>query len=298
MSVFLLSVSMPEQDFVVCHECHYTKMKFRAMRHNKSGDKKYFQCTKCGAYTTPNDGFWKMKHQGEVISAGIELYYAGVSLREISSLFWRLMGIKVSRMGVLNWVRKYSRQVEQFKKMKRPNLSGMWSVDEKFVKIKGKKGYLWLIKDRKRGFVIEHVLSEDRKAKNANKLFRKAKKIGDPKEVRHDGYPGYPNQVKKHFPDAEDQTSKGTWHKHNNNSSESTNSEFNAKYKVMRGFGEINSADSIICGWIIHHDFVKKDRKRDKTNAERCGIKIPDKMPWMFMIRQTAYMRNLFSANL
>lgn len=298
MSVFLLCVDMKDADFVMCHKCHYTKTKYRATRHNASGDKKYYLCTRCGSYTTPDDGFWKMRYPAEIISAGIELYYAGVSLREISSLFWRLFGVKVSNIGILKWIRKYSKQVEQFKKMKRPKLSGRWSVDEKFIKVKGKKGYLWLIKDKKRGFVIAKVLSEDRKAGNAGKLFRKAKKIGNPKSVTHDGYPGYPKKVAKHFPGADDFKSKGFWHTHNNNSVESTNSEFNGRYKVMRGFGSIESADDITDGWLTHHNFVKRSRKTGKTNAERVGIRdVPEQMPWMFMIKRAKFVEMFLSAN-
>ena len=219
-------------------------------------------------------------------------------MREISALFWRLFGIRVSWVAILKWIRKYSREVKKFTLMKRPHLSGKWSVDEKFVRIKGKKGYLWIIKDRKRGFVISHVLSEDRKANNAGKLFRKAKKIGDPEEVRHDRYPGYPKQVKRNFPDADDHASKGTWHKYNNNSSESTNSEFNGKYKTMRGFGSNDSADAIIEGWKTNHNFVKRDRKRNRTNAERVGIKgIPQNMPWMFMIKRAKILETIQKAN-
>jgi len=298
MNISLLSVDMPELDFVMCQKCHYTKTKYRATRHNKSVDKKYYFCERCESYTTPDDGFWKMKHSGEIVSAGIELYYAGVSLREISSLFWRLFGVEISRMGVLKWVRKYSQQVKKFTNMKRPKLSGHWSVDEKFVKVKGKKGYLWIIKDKKRGFVISTVLSGNRKAGNAGKLFRKAKKSGSPKSVTHDGYKGYPKKVAKYFPDAEDQTSKGFWHKHNNNSTESTNSEFNGRYKTMRGFGCFESADKVIDGWTTHHNFVKRDRKRNKTNAERIGIKdVPDKMPWMFMIKRVKFLETITTAN-
>lgn len=298
MNVFLLRVDMKDTNFVMCHACHYTKMKYHAVRRNKSGEKKIYKCMRCESFTTPDDGFWKMRYPGEVISAGIELYYAGVSFRETASLLWRLFGIKISDVGVLLWARKYAKEVKKFTKMKRPNLSGKWSVDEKFVKIKGKKGYLWIIKDRKHGFVIEHVLSDNRKASNAGKLFRKAKKFGRPKEVRHDGYPGYPKQVRKYFPDAEDQTSKGTWHRHNNNSSESTNSEFNEKYKVMRGFGNHHSGDAVIEGWKTHHNFVKRDKKRDRTNAERVGLKdVPQHMPWMFMIKRAKILDTITKAN-
>ena len=298
MRIFLLDVDMTEVNFVVCHNCKYTKTKYRATRRNKSGDKKYYQCMKCDAYTTPDDGFFKMKNPGEIISAGIELYYSGVSLRETSNVLYRLFGINVSRMSILRWIRKYSKYVEKFTSMKRPKLSGKWSVDEKFVKVRGKKGYIWLVKDKKRGFIIKYVLSDNRRGSNAGKLFRKAKKVGKPKSVNRDRYVGYPKQVRKHFPDADDNVSKGFWHKHNNNSIESTNGEFNGRYKTMRGFGSFESSDDVINGWTTHHNYVKHDRKRNKTNAQRVGIKeVPDKMPWMWMIKKSASIKNLQTAN-
>ena len=298
MTILLLSVDMSKPDFVVCHKCKYTKTKYHAVRRNKSGDKKIYRCLRCSSFTTPDDGFKKMKNAREIVSAGIELYYAGVSLRETSNILKRLFGINVSWMSILRWVRKYSKYVKKFTNMKRPNLSGKWSVDEKFVKIKGKKGYIWLVKDKKRGFVIRYVLSDNRRGSNAGKLFRKAKKVGNPKSINRDKYAGYPRQVRKHFPDADDNVSKGFWHKHNNNSIESTNGEFNQRYKTMRCFGSTKSANEIIDGWITHHNFVKRDRKRNKTNAQRVGIKeVPDKMPWMWMISKTAFINNLQSAN-
>src|SRR3989338_5534731 len=297
MKIILLSVDMSEPEFVVCHKCKYTKTKYRATRHNIYGSKKYYQCEKCASYTTPDDGFWKMKNLGEFVSAAIELYNIGVSLRETADVLHRLFGIKTSRMSILRWIRKYSKYVKKFTNMKRPELSGQWSVDEKFVKVKGKKGYIWLVKDKKRGFVISYVLSDNRKAKNAGKLFRRSKKIGKPKSINRDKYAGYPKQVRKYFPDAYDNVSKGFWHKHNNNSIESTNGEFNQRHKTMRGFGSFDSADKIIDGWITHHNFVKKNRKTKKTNAERVGIKeVPETMPWLWMIKSSAQIKNLLSA--
>ncbi len=297
MNISIISVDMPELDFVVCHKCKSTKTNYRGTRHNESGDKKYYLCTKCGSYITPDDGFWKMRYAGEVISAAIELYYAGVSLRETSNLFNRLFGIRFSWVAILTWIRKYSQYGVEFSRMSRPKLSGKWAIDEKFVKVKGKTGYIWLIKDKKRGFVIAKILSENRKASNAGKVLRKAKKIGTPKSINRDKYRGYQKKITKIFPDTEDNVSKGFWHKHNNNSIESTNGEFNSRYKTMRGFGESDSADKIIDGWITNHNFVKKDRKRNKTNAERCSIKeIPRTMPWLYIIKKTAYMRTLLSA--
>ncbi|MBI5332558.1 MAG: hypothetical protein HZB65_03225 [Candidatus Aenigmarchaeota archaeon] len=86
MAIFLLSVDMTELDFTICHKCKYTKTKYHAVRRNKSGDKKIYKCLKCNSFTTPDDGFKKMKNPGEVVSAGLELYHAGVSLRETSDI--------------------------------------------------------------------------------------------------------------------------------------------------------------------------------------------------------------------
>lgn len=295
MSISIKTVDMPE--LAVCHKCKSKKTRYHATRHNKSGDKKIYKCQKCGSYTTPNDGFWKMKYSGEVISAAIELYYSGISFREISSALMRMFGIKVSDVSILKWIRKYSQQVKQFTNMKRPKLSGRWSVDEKFVKVNGKWGYIWLVKDKKRGFVIAKVFSEDRKAGNAGKVLRKAKKFGIPKSINRDGYKGYRKKIAKILPDTEDNVSKGFWHRHNNNSMESTNGEFNGRYKTTRGFGTFDSADKITDGWITSHNFVKIDRKRGKTNAERCGIRgIPRIMPWLFMIKISAYISAVLTA--
>ncbi len=200
MNISIISVDMPELDFVVCHKCKSTKTNYRGTRHNESGDKKYYLCTKCGSYITPDDGFWKMRYAGEVISAAIELYYAGVSLRETSNLFNRLFGIRFSWVAILTWIRKYSQYGVEFSRMSRPKLSGKWAIDEKFVKVKGKTGYIWLIKDKKRGFVIAKILSENRKASNAGKVLRKAKKIGTPKSINRDKYRGYQKKLQRFFP--------------------------------------------------------------------------------------------------
>ncbi|MBI5332526.1 MAG: hypothetical protein HZB65_03050, partial [Candidatus Aenigmarchaeota archaeon] len=51
-------------------------------------------------------------------------------------------------------------------------------------------------------------------------------------------------------------------------------------------------------GWITHHNFVKHDRKRNITNAQRVGMKeVPETMPWMWMIKKSALIKNMQSAN-
>ena len=66
----------------------------------------------------------------------------------------------------------------------------------------------------------------------------------------------------------------------------------------MRGFGNHGSADAIIEGWKINHNFVKRDRKRNRTNAERVGLKeVPQNMPWMFMIKRAKIIETIQKAN-
>ena len=66
---------------------------------------------------------------------------------------------------------------------------------------------------------------------------------------------------------------------------------------MIRGFGEFDSANDIISGWSTHHNFVKRNRKNNKTNAERVGIKVPNKVPWLFMIKQAKFLDTITKAN-
>ena len=58
-------------------------------RYNKSGKKQKYKCNKCKSFFVPNDGFWKMKHNPEVISeAVIDELGTDVFLSHLSNLYW------------------------------------------------------------------------------------------------------------------------------------------------------------------------------------------------------------------
>src|SRR5487761_978659 len=77
------------------------------IRRNKCGDLQKFQCKVCRKYFTINIGFQKMKHSPQGITAAMQLYFSGESLRNTQKSL-RLLGVQVSHNTIYTWIRKYS----------------------------------------------------------------------------------------------------------------------------------------------------------------------------------------------
>ena len=56
-------------------------------RYNKSGKKQKYKCNKCKSFFVPNDGFWKMKHNPEVISEAVSCRKRGMPYNQVSKHF-------------------------------------------------------------------------------------------------------------------------------------------------------------------------------------------------------------------
>jgi transposase-like protein len=71
------------QEVVVskCVFCHSSNIKRFGVRHNKSGDIQRFLCEDCRKTFSVNIGFERMKHNPKAITAAMQLYFSGESLR-------------------------------------------------------------------------------------------------------------------------------------------------------------------------------------------------------------------------
>jgi len=95
-----------------CPKCKSNKFVVKyGKRHNQSGAKQRYFCKKCESRFTPKDGFWKMRFSPEVITAALDLYYKGLSLRKIKD---HLYNIEVSHTSILRWVRRYAKLTRKY----------------------------------------------------------------------------------------------------------------------------------------------------------------------------------------
>jgi len=82
----------PITDIHACLFCKSESIIKWGVRHNKYGDIQKFSCKSCGKFFTVNIGFEKMKHSPQGITAAMQLYFSGESLRNTARSL-RMIGV-------------------------------------------------------------------------------------------------------------------------------------------------------------------------------------------------------------
>jgi transposase-like protein len=261
-------------------ECKYCKgrgiIKY-GNRHNKKGRVQVYWCKKCKRMFTEKTTFSRMKQKGKVITATLDLYFKNVSLRNIQSHLKDFYDVKVSHVTILNWVRKYSEIISGYTGEMNVNSCSVIHADEMMVKVKGKWCWLWDVMDKDSRFIVSSLLSKRRGGPYAQVLFEEAKwRMGkNPRLIVTDGYGGYKFGKRKVFagPNTDHMRLIHFRQKANNNIMERLMGQTRERTKIMRGFGSLNSAKSIMGGWVSYYNFIRPHMGLNGfTPAEMAGI--------------------------
>jgi len=271
----------------VCERCGSDKIIKHGLRHNQSGIVQRYKCKDCGHKFIINYGFEKAKASPKAITASLDLYFKGVSLRKITDHLKQFYNVKVSHVAVIGWIRKFVKVVKPYVDSFTPQqLSGIWHVDEMMVHVrkeemdKGHYAWLWNLMDDTTRFWISSKISQRRETSDARNIFQDAKnKAGNPLAIVHDGLPSYHEAYNKEF-----YTNKGTKpvevrsvsvrRKHGKNALvERMQGSIRDREKVMRGLDNKESAQDIADAMRINYNFVRPHQSLNgKTPAEVAGI--------------------------
>jgi len=104
-----------------CLFCHSQKLKKSGIRHNKSGDIQRYACLDCKKTFSVNIGFERMKHNPQAITAAMQLYFCGESLRNTMHSL-ELLGVQVSHQTIWNWIEKYCTLMQDYVEKLKPNV--------------------------------------------------------------------------------------------------------------------------------------------------------------------------------
>ena len=113
----------------------------KGLRKNKSGNIQVFQCKDCKGKFSTNIGFEKMRATSQAITASMNPYFNGESLRHVADSM-KLFGVGVAHQIIHNWIRKYIGLVDNYLESITPQVSDKLSCDDVFPKIKGDRKYL------------------------------------------------------------------------------------------------------------------------------------------------------------
>jgi transposase-like protein len=99
--------------FEACIYCKSESIIKWGIRHNKYGDIQKFSCKSCEKFFTVNLGFERMKHNPQGITAAMQLYFSGESLRNTARSLG-MIGVEVSPRTILRWIDKYTGLMERY----------------------------------------------------------------------------------------------------------------------------------------------------------------------------------------
>lgn len=121
--------------------------------------------------TTP-DPYRGFRFPAEIIAHAVWLYHCfGLSLREVETILAE-RGIIVSYESIRAWGLRFGRAFANALKKRRPRPGDKWHLDEVFIRIPGKRHYLWRAVDQ-HGTVLDILVQSRRNTKAAKRFFKK-----------------------------------------------------------------------------------------------------------------------------
>jgi transposase-like protein len=239
-----------------------------------------------------------MKHNPQGITAAMQLYFGGASLRSTAKSL-RLIGVEVSHKTVYLWIKKYVELMDKYLAQITPQVSDTWRADEMFLKIKGDKKYMYALLDDETRYWIAKEVAGDKLSREApeyaSELFRRGKTIAGkrPLTLITDGLHAYELAYRREFYAHEKPVTKHVEHltwkgETGNEKMESFNGNtVRSREKTMRSLKREDTP--ILTGMQIYHNYIRPHMALDdQTPADKAGIKVEGKDKWLTLIQNAS----------
>ena len=294
---------MERAKFNLCKFCNSGNIYKKGTRKTKQGRVQKYQCRDCQKSFTANPGFEKMRYAPILITRSLQMYFTGMSVRDIADQFEQ-EEIKVSYRTVYNWIDKYSKMTSIYLNGIIPKVGNWFRADEVWVKINGEKHYLFASMDDDTRFWLASEMASDKFGHRADNIFQMTKQQAgkSPRILITDKLPAYRKAAKRVF-------GKDTWHKADagirskrpgvngkitvktfhpsNNKMERLNGEIRDREKVFRGLKKEDT--SVIDGMRTYYNFTKKHSGiGGKTPTEQAGIIVEGSNKWKTIIQNAS----------
>ncbi len=295
------------KNLLKCPKCSSENIIKRGFRKTQfRGKIQRYSCGSCSHRFVEDDGFFRMRNNPKKVSLSIDLFYRGLSTREIQNHLQAFYPRNSSNVSIYKWIIKYSKMISKFTDKLKIKTGRYIEVDEmeyhrrKSHKRKDGIDRNWSINaiDVKTRFLIISNYSKHRNQKEIKSVLEKVKsKTGEQiKIVTTDGLNQYSKVVKKVWGY---NNKLGKYKVVHNVVTASRGEGFNIWVERLHnsirqrthGFrglhGSIESAYTIMKGIEIFYNFVKKhEALKGKTPSELAtDIKLENPNKWLELIR-------------
>ena len=280
---------MERSKLSLCKYCDSGRLRKDGFRKNKNGKIRIFECLDCKKKFSTNFGFEKKQSNENTITGALQMYYSGMSVRKIAD-HYEMLGIDVSFKTIYNWVSKYSKMISVYLDGIVPRVGNFFRADEVWLKISGKKCYLFASMDDSTRYWLAGEVADNKFGHNTDNLLDMTKKQAgkSPDIFTTDGLQAYMKSSIAVF----GKETNHIRHIHlkgdrNNNKMERINGTIRDREKVFRGLKIMNTP--VIDGLRVYYNFTKKhEALNGRTPAEASLIEIDGKNKWKTIIQNAS----------
>jgi putative transposase len=203
----------------------------------------------------------------EIIQHAVWLYHCfSLSLRDVE-LILAARGIVVSYESIREWGLRFGRIFANMLKRRRPRPGDKWYMDEVFIRIRGKRHYLWRAVDQ-HGNVLDILVQSRRSATAAGRFFRKLLKglRYVPRVIVTDKLKSYPAAKRKILPSVEHRQSR-----YLNNRAEVSHQPTRRRERQMMRFKSAHHAQRFLSAHSRIHNHFQLRRHHLSANQHRAA---------------------------
>jgi putative transposase len=278
---------------IICPNCKSKNIIKRGLRQTKNRGKiQRYQCKDCKKRFVIDDGFFRMRNEPNKITACLDMYFRGISLRKLQEHLGVFYPHNASHMTILRWVRKYSNMIGDYTDNLKIKNSHAITFDEMEYKTKGKQSFFIDVMDMQTRYMISSGYYLNRGYKELLEVMRNAEKKTS-KEVLSfytDGLKVYPKVMRKAF--SYKKHAKKFYHRIIASDSQVFNwkierlhNSIRSRTKIMRQFKALHSAKSIMKGYEIFYNFCRKHQGINKYPYELATDLELGNNKWLDLIR-------------
>ena len=291
-------------------ECPHCKSKDTVKRgyfqtESKGKQQRYF-CNSCKRKFIIQDAFYRMRNSKKKISLCLDLFFRGLSTREIQSHLKAFYPHNSDHSNILRWVRKYSMKISEYTDNLKLNTGSYVEMDEmeyhRRKSHKAKRGIdeNWFIDVicPETKFMIASSYCKSRRQRDVKRILNEVKeKTNNLKVITTDGWLAYPKAIRQTFGISNKTHQLNVIHNQKNASKgdgfnypiERLHNNIRARTKTFRGFhGSLSSANSIMKGYEIFYNYIRKHQAIGKTPSELAtNIKFENPNRWLELIKMS-----------
>ena len=293
---------------LLCPKCKNKDIIKRGFRKTDNRGKiQRFSCNSCHHRFVDNDGFYRMRNNDKKISLCLDLFYRGLSTREIQSHLNAFYPHNSSNVSIYKWIKRYVLKIANYTDNLKVQTGNYIEVDEmEYHRRKSYKKKLgvdknWFIDgiDVKTRFMINSAYVKHRSKKNIKKVLTNIKdKTGEQVKIcTTDGLTAYENIVKQNWGYDNKLGKYKVFHKIVTQRKgegfniwvERLHNTIRQRTQNFRGFhGSVESAYSLMKGIEIFYNFIKKhEALKGKTPSELAIPSLQFQTPnrWLELIK-------------